>query len=161
MMTTRATRIRRRGAPPALISVLASLILLAGASTPVPALAETTGFWYGADSGAPGPANSDPPYDEPSCGTGHRYGGYIGKIGGADLVSSSNPAGYGPGNTFAWNAGFSAAADTNHFRYGIGVGAGGYWFMFGPEDTDGTGLCARGLGPAAGQVGAGRLAEVV
>jgi hypothetical protein len=140
-VTTRATRIRRRGAPPALVGVLASLILLAGASAPPPALAgETAGFWYGADSGAPGPANSDPPYYEPSCGAGHKYGGYIGKIGGADLVSSSNPSGYGPGNTFAWNSSDAAAADTDHFRYGYGVGSGGYWFLFGPGNTDGTGL---------------------
>lgn len=150
-MTTGTTRIRRRGAPPALIGMLASLILLAGTSAPAPALAETTGFWYGADSGAPGPANSDPPYDEPSCGPGHRYGGYIGKIGGADLVGSSNPSGYGPGNTFAWNAGGAAAADANHFRYGIGSGAGGYWFMFGPDDTDGTGLSPQAWGELQGR----------
>jgi hypothetical protein len=146
IVTTRTTRIRRRGAPPALIGVLASLILLAGANAPVPAFAETSGFWYGADSGAPGPSNSNPPYNEPSCGTGRSYGGYIGKIGGADLVSSSNPSGYGPGNTFAWNSGYSASADTNHFRYGLGVGAGGYWFMFGPDNTDGTHLAPSDWG---------------
>ena len=150
-MTTRATRIRRRGAPAALTGVLASLILLAGVSGSAPALAESGGYWYGADSGAPGPANGSAPYNEPSCGAGHRYGGYIGKIGGADLVSSSNPAGYGPGQTFAWNQDDAAAADTNHFRFGDGAGAGGYWFMFGPGDTDGTGLSAKAWGSQQGK----------
>jgi hypothetical protein len=39
-----------------------------------------------------------------------------------------------PGNTFAWNPGYSASAGTNRFRYGLGAGAGGYWFMFGPDN---------------------------
>lgn len=150
-MATRASRIGRRGAPPALVGVLASLILLAGTTVPAPALAESSGFWYGADSGAPGPANGSAPYNEPSCGTGHRYGGYIGKIGGADLVSSSNPGGYGPGHTFAWNPAYAAAANTNHFRFGYGAGASGYWFLFGPGDTDGTGLSAKAWGGQQGK----------
>jgi hypothetical protein len=52
----------------------------------------------------------------PSCGVGHAYAGYIGKIGGADLVSSGNPTGYCPGNTSAWNATDAADANANHFN---------------------------------------------
>jgi hypothetical protein len=141
----------RRARPPALPGVLAALVLLAGTGVTAPAQAETSGFWYGADSGAPGPSNSSEPYDMPSCGPGHRYGGYIGKIGGADLASPSNPAGYGPGHTFAWNPAYAAAADANHFHHGYGVGAGGYWFMFGPGDTDGTGLPPKAWGRLQGK----------
>ena len=86
----------------ALIGMLASLILLAGANAPVPAFAETSGFWFGADSGAPGPANSNPPYNEPSCGTGPATAATSARSA-ARTGHSSNPSGYGPGNTFAWN----------------------------------------------------------
>ncbi len=147
-MSTRAARTGRRGAA---TGILASLVLLAGTSVPAPVLAETSGFWYGADSGGPGPGNDSAPYSEPSCGPGHKYGGYIGKLGGADLVSRSNPDGYGPGSTFAWNSPAAAAADTNHLAYSDGVGASGYWFMFGPDDTDGTGLSAYAWGRQQGQ----------
>jgi hypothetical protein len=118
-----------------LMAGLATLVLLAGTASPASALAENSGFWYGADSGGPGPSGSAP-YHEPSCGGA--YGGYIGKIGGADLVSSSNPDGYGPGVTAAWNSTAAAAADTDHFTYQEGVGAGGYWFMHGPGDSSET-----------------------
>src|ERR1700690_248075 len=149
-MSMRPTRIRRRGTLPALIGTCTSVILLAGLTTPLPALAEDSGYWYGADSGGPGPANGSAPYTMPSCGSGHAYGGYIGKIGGADLVSSSNSGGYGPGFTGAWNSSYAADADTNHFSDGEGVGAGGFWFMFGPGDTDGTGLSAYAWGQQQG-----------
>jgi len=145
-MSLRVSRTRRRAAAPACTAALTALVLLAGAGVPAAAFAENTGFWYGADSGGPGPANGSPPYQEPSCGSGHAYGGYIGKIGGADLVSSSNPHGDGPGHTFAWNATDAADANTDHFGYGRGVGAGGYWMMFGPNDTDGTGDSASAWG---------------
>jgi hypothetical protein len=150
-MNNRPARIRRRGTLPGLIGICTSVILLAGLSSPLPALAENSGFWYGADSGGPGPANGSAPYTMPSCGSGHAYGGYIGKIGGADLVSSSNSTGYGPGHTGAWNSSFAADADTNHFSHSEGVGAGGFWFMFGPGDTDGTGLSASAWGQRQGQ----------
>jgi hypothetical protein len=150
-MSTRATRTRRRGLATGLTAGLATLILVAGSSVPAAAVTEDSGFWYGADSGGPGPSNTSPPYQEPSCGTGHAYGGYIGKIGGADLVSSSNPDGYGPGNTGAWNPTYAADADTNHFTYNEGVGAGGYWFMFGPGDTDGTGDSPSAWGAQQGK----------
>lgn len=150
-MSTRAMRIRRRGTLPALIGVFTSAIMLIAMSTPSPAFAEDSGFWYGADSGGPGPANGSAPYTMPSCGSGHAYGGYIGKIGGADLVSSGNPDGYGPGNTFAWSSADAADADTNHFSHSDGVGAGGFWFMFGPNDTDGTGLGATAWGEQQGK----------
>jgi hypothetical protein len=145
-------RARRREAALGVLGVLTSLMLVTALATP--AMAENTGFWYGADSGAPGPSNtSGPPWYMPSCGTGHIYGGYIGKIGGADLVSSSNTTGYGPGNTYAWNATYAADANENHFDYSppLGVGAGGFWFMFGPGDTDGTGLSPYNWGYQQGK----------
>ena len=132
----------------------ASALAVVAALTPAgPALAEDTGFWYGADGAGPGPANSAAPYQEPSCGSGHMYGGYIGKIGGADLVSASNTTGYGPGHTGAWNSTYAADANANHFNYHPehGVGTGGYWFMFGPGATDGTGLGAYAWGQRQGQ----------
>jgi hypothetical protein len=150
-MSTRASRIRRRGTTTGLMAGLASLVLLIGTSMPASALAENSGFWYGADSGGPGPANGSAPYTEPSCGSGHAYGGYIGKIGGADLVSSSNPDGYGPGYTGAWSSADAADADTNHFSYSKGVGAGGFWFMYGPGDTDGTGDSPTAWGEQQGK----------
>jgi hypothetical protein len=124
------------------LAALTAAAMLAALLPADAALAEDQGFWYGADSGGPGPANSTAPYEEPSCGSGHIYGGYIGKIGGADLVSSSNTTGYGPGHTFAWVSSYAADANANHFNFSPakGVGAGGYWFMFGPGQTDGTGL---------------------
>lgn len=150
-MSVRVISTGRRAAAPACTAALTVLVLLAGTAAPAPAFAEDGGFWYGADSGAPGPAAGSPPYHEPSCGSGHSYGGYIGKIGGADLVSSSNPDGYGPGSTFAWNSADAAAANTDHFRYHNGVGAGGYWFMFGPGDTDGTGRSPFSWGQLQGR----------
>jgi hypothetical protein len=149
-MSARVSTARRRGALPALVSIGTSLLLVAATSAP-PALAEAKGYWYGADSGAPGPANGSAPYQEPSCGSGHSYGGYLGKIGGADMVSSSNPDGYGPGNTAAWNSTYAADANADHFTYSEGVGAGGFWFMFGPGDTDGTGLSATAWGTQQGK----------
>ena len=133
-MNIRIVRLR----PRAIAVGCALLAVVVAVMLPQPAFAEDRGFWYGADSGGPGPVGSGP-YDEPSCGAGHAYGGYIGKIGGADLVGGSNTTGYGPGNTSAWNAIDAAAANTNHFTYGKGVGAGGYWFAFGPNKTLGTG----------------------
>jgi hypothetical protein len=149
-MSLRATT-RRRAAAPALTATLTALVLLTGTGAPAPAFAEDVGFWYGADSGGPGPANGSAPFHEPSCGSRHAYGGYLGKIGGADLVSSANPDGYGPGSTFAWNSTDAADADTNHFSYRRGVGTGGYWFMFGPGDTDGTGDSAFAWGHQQGE----------
>jgi hypothetical protein len=150
-MSTRTSRIRRRGTTTALIGSLTALVLLVGTSVPAPVLAENTGFWYGADSGGPGPANGSPPYQEPSCGSGHSYGGYIGKIGGADLVSSSNPDGYGPGFTGAWNSTDASDANADHFNYSAGVGTGGFWFMYGPGDTDGTGDSPTAWGQQQGK----------
>jgi hypothetical protein len=150
-MSFPAIRTWRRARVPALTALLTVLVLLAGTGMPAPAFAEDTGFWYGADSGGPGPANGSPPYQEPSCGSGRAYGGYIGKIGGADLVSSSNPDGYGPGYTGAWNSADAADANADHFSYGRGVGAGGFWFMFGPGDTDGTGDSAYAWGQQQGK----------
>lgn len=149
-MTPTFARTRRRCAVSlGLLSAGTSVALLIASA--VPAAAENTGFWYGADSGAPGTSNSSAPYTIGGCGSGHAYGGYIGKIGGADLVSSSNSTGYGPGHTFAWNATNAARADTNHFSYNRGVGAGGFWFMNGPNDTRGTGLGPYDWGHRQGQ----------
>jgi hypothetical protein len=149
-MSVRVMSTWRRATAPACTVALTALIALVGVGTPAPALAEDFGYWYGADSGGPGPAGS-PPYQEPSCGGGHAYGGYIGKIGGADLVSSSNRSGYGPGNTFAWREDYAFAANRDHFGFHRGVGAGGYWFMFGPGDTDGTGDSAFTWGEQQGR----------
>ena len=150
--TARAARATwRRGGTLSALTAMATSVLLLAAMTAPPALAEDSGFWYGADSGGPGPANGSAPYTMPSCGSGHAYGGYLGKIGGADLVGSGNPDGYGPGNTGAWNSSFAADADTNHFSEGEGVGAGGFWFMFGPGDTDGTGDSATAWGTQQGK----------
>jgi hypothetical protein len=133
------------------LAAFTALALVAALAPAGPAAAEDSGFWYGADSGGPGPSNGSAPYDMPSCGSGHAYGGYIGKIGGADLVSSSNSTGYGPGNTFAWVSQYAADANANHFNYNRGVGAGGYWFMFGPNNTDGTGLSPYNWGQRQAQ----------
>src|SRR5215469_12299345 len=143
---------RRRGIVLGVLGAFTSLALLITTVLAMPALAENSGFWYGADSGGPGPSNgSGPPFYMPSCGSGHIYGGYFGKIGGADLVSSGNPTGYGPGNTFAWNSTDAADANANHFDTpSKGVGSGGFWFMFGPGDTDGTGLSAYNWGHQQG-----------
>jgi len=149
-MRSHLTRIQRRGTPTALIGALTALVMLVATGVPASALAENTGFWYGADSGGPGPANGSAPYQEPSCGSGHAYGGYIGKIGGADLVSSSDPDGYGPGYTGAWNSADSGDANTDYFDYSEGVGTGGFWFMYGPGDTDGTGDSATAWGEQQG-----------
>jgi hypothetical protein len=132
---------------------LAGLVSVVALLPSGPAAAEDTGFWYGADSGGPGPANGSAPYQEPSCGSGHIYGGYLGKIGGADLVSGSNGSGYGPGNTYAWVSQYATDANANHFNYSPakGVGAGGFWFAFGPNATDGTGLGAYNWGYRQGQ----------
>ena len=119
-------RLLRSGAVAALAAALAATVVA------TPGYAEDKGFYYGADSGAPSASgtNGSGVYQYPSvCGTGHAYGGYIGKIGGADLISSSNPHGYGPGHS-AWNATAAAQADANYAK-GVGVGTGGYWFMYG------------------------------
>lgn len=141
-------RLRRwRSALLSVGGVVTSLTLAAAVAGP--AVAENSGFWYGADSGGPGPSDSSgPPWHEPSCGPGRMYGGYVGKIGGADLVSGSNPRGYGPGHTFAWVTADAVAANAGHFRSSPpkAVGAGGYWFMHGPGNTDGTGLGPRAWG---------------
>jgi hypothetical protein len=129
-----------------LAGLAAAVSLVAAAALPSPAFAEDSGFWYGADSSGPGPANGSAPFTMPSCGAGHAYGGYIGKIGGADLVSGGNPTGYGPGNTAAWNATDAADANANHFTFTRGVGAGGYWFMHGPNDALAAGLSAYNWG---------------
>jgi hypothetical protein len=140
---TLTRRIRRVAELLALAGVVSMVALLPSG----PAAAENSGFWYGADSGGPGPSNGSAPYHEPSCGSGHAYGGYLGKIGGADLVSSANSTGYGPGHTFAWVAQYAADANADHFGAGAdGVGAGGYWFALGPNDTAGTGLSAYNWG---------------
>jgi hypothetical protein len=153
-MSSRTANFARRGRTAlGTLATLTSLALLTTTLLAAPALAENSGYWYGADSGGPGPTSSSgPPFDMPSCGSGHIYGGYIGKIGGADLVSSGNPDGYGPGNTFAWNSTDAADANANHFSSPAeGVGTGGFWFMFGPGDTDGTGLSAYNWGHQQGE----------
>jgi hypothetical protein len=140
----RITANTRRTTLAGALLAIAALVVSLGIQTP--AFAEDSGFWYGADSGGPGPSNGSAPYTMPSCGSGHAYGGYIGKIGGADLVGSSNPAGYGPGVTGAWNATDASDANDNHFNHNEGVGAGGYWFLYGPGDTRGTGDSAYNWG---------------
>lgn len=143
-----------RGWRAALIASVMALVVVGPILTvSTPAFAEDTGFWYGADSAAPGPANGSAPYTMPSCGSSHAYGGYIGKIGGADLISSANPYnpnGYGPGFTNAWNGTWAADANANHFNYNKGVGAGGYWFMWGPETSLANGMTAYQWGYAQG-----------
>jgi hypothetical protein len=150
-MRTRSFSTGRCGRVGALAGVCSAVLLIIGLTTPAMALTEDTGYWYGADSGGPGPSNGSPPYTMPSCGSGRAYGGYIGKIGGADMVSSSNPTGYGPNNTYAWNSADSGDANTNHFDYSKGVGTSGFWFMYGPGDTDGTGDSAYNWGQQQGK----------
>lgn len=115
---------------------IALMCLLA---VPMTALAgdSPSGFWWGSDSGGPAPTGSGP-FKEATCAGAGNYGGYIGKIGGADYVSASNPSGNGT-SIYTWNATAAADADTNHFTYGYGNGSGGYWYMYGPALTVGGG----------------------
>lgn len=82
------------------------------------------GFWYGTDS-ATIAITSQPPYREPVVSGRPPYGGYIGMAGNWSRWS-------GCGGVLVWSSQDSAAANTNHNKYGKGIGTGVYWFMAGP-----------------------------
>ncbi|HEY3869967.1 MAG TPA: hypothetical protein VGM10_16505 [Actinocrinis sp.] len=115
---------------PAALGVSLALAVSAMVALSTPASAATSRFVYGTDSFGPTPGGSAP-YKNPSC-SGH-YGVYFGKIGGADLVSSGNPDGYGPGVSGAWDTKAANDANTDHYTYKDGVGDGAFWYMFGPN----------------------------
>ena len=81
------------------------------------------GFWSGTDSW-PVPVSGSAPYRAP--GIGGAYGGYVGMAGSWSYWLGCH------GGFLAWSSANSAQADTNHTRYGQGIGTAVYWFMGGP-----------------------------
>jgi hypothetical protein len=65
------------------------------------------------------------PYKTP--GVGGSYGGYIGMAG-----NWARWQGCSTGNFLAWSAANAQQADTNHAKYGKGIGTAVYWYMGGP-----------------------------
>ena len=112
---------------------------------------------FASSCSAPGPyialdgASQVPPssggvagYILPICsgeqGITDQFGGYIGKIGGADLMGANNPDGLINTNSTssAFNVTDAQEANYNDVTAGLnaGVGAGGYWMLGGPQPYD-------------------------
>lgn len=115
------------------IAGIATSSLMATQAAIATAADSPKGFVYGADSNSPTPGSSPVPYREPGCASPADFGSYVGEIGSGLLFSSSNPDGYTPGFGIGWNATDASEADIDHFKYGVGVGAGAYFWLLGPD----------------------------
>jgi hypothetical protein len=109
------------------MALVGSTLLVTAAAVVVgatPALAGDgpPGFWYGTDSKTMSVTGSGP-YYEPVIGG--RYGGYIGMIGNWANVTGCD-------KIVVWSAANATIANVNYSAYGVGVGAGAYYFMGGP-----------------------------
>jgi hypothetical protein len=110
-----------------------------------PARHSPTRFWSGTDSW-PVPVSGGAPYRMP--GIGGAYGGYVGMAGSWSVWLGCH------GGFLAWSSANSAQANTNHARYGLGIGTAVYWFMGGPGVDPGyNGTAAEAYAWGARQAG--------
>ncbi len=115
------------------IATMAASSLLATQAAVAHAADSPAGFYYGADSDSPTPGSSPLPYREPGCTPAADFASYVGEIGSGLLFSSQDPDGYTPGFGIGWNATDASEANVDHFTYGIGEGAGAYFWLLGPD----------------------------